>query len=102
MHMRTIFLLAILLPLSCLAQTSTDVAEYYRNGNVRFRSHKVNDSTTVYVEYFLNGNMKDYVMLKHELPFGTKTMYYKNAGKRYVITYKSDPGENTFKRFRRN
>jgi hypothetical protein len=100
--MKTIFLFALVLPLSSLAQTSTDVIEYYRNGKIRFRSHKVDDSTLVYIEYFRNGNIKDSVMLKNELPTGTRVMSYKNGRERYVITYKSEPGENTFKRFRRN
>jgi hypothetical protein len=100
--MRTILLLAILLPVIVSAQTATDVVEHYRNGNVRFKSHSINDSTLVYVEYFRNGNTKDSVMLKKELPFGTRAMYYKNGEERYVITYQNGPGENTFKRSRRN
>lgn len=99
--MRLLFLFAVILPFSIFAQTG-DVIEHYGNGNIRFRSHKVNDSTMVYVEYFRNGNTKDSVMLKNELPFGTRTLSHKNGRDRYVIIYKSSPGENTFKRFRRD
>lgn len=100
--MRTLLLFFLTLPIYCFGQTSGDIVEHYRNGNIRFKSTKIDDSTMVYVEYYRNGTRKDSVALKNETPFGKRTMRYKNGNERYVITYQNGPGENTFIRYRRN